>query len=118
VSNRAGLPITAEIAGASLHEISLVGETVKSSFLPNSPNCLIDDSRYDTDSLDDGPRIGHGSRSTRTLAMQIRALESTPFVPLRDSGGSGQPMRRAIRPKLFLIPRAAPRCWKSVSCVL
>ena len=52
IADRFGLPVAAGIASASPHEVTLVEETIDSSFLEHAPDRLIGDRAYDSDPLD------------------------------------------------------------------
>jgi transposase len=49
---RSGLPVAVHAASASPHEVTLVEETLKHSFIGEKPNRLIGDRAYDSDPLD------------------------------------------------------------------
>ncbi len=52
VANNASLPLAIHAASAAPHEITLVGETLVQSFIPEQPERLIGDKAYDSDPLD------------------------------------------------------------------
>lgn len=52
IADAHGLPISVCIASASPHEVTLVEQTVDSSFLEHAPERLIGDRAYDSDPLD------------------------------------------------------------------
>jgi len=52
VADNASLPLAIYAASASPHEVSLVGETLVQSFVPEQPERLIGDKAYDSDPLD------------------------------------------------------------------
>jgi len=52
VADNASLPLAIHAASASPHEITLVGETLVQSFIPEQPERLIGDKAYDSDPLD------------------------------------------------------------------
>ena len=52
VADASGLPVAAHVESASPHEIKLVEATIESSFVVHTPERLIGDKAYDSDSLD------------------------------------------------------------------
>ena len=52
VADNASLPLAIHAASASPHEVTLVGETLLQSFIPEQPARLIGDKAYDSDPLD------------------------------------------------------------------
>lgn len=52
VADGSGLPVSVHTADASPHEITLVEETLASSFAPGEPERLVGDRAYDSDPLD------------------------------------------------------------------
>ena len=53
IADAHGLPISVCIASASPHEVTLVEQTVDSTFLKHAPDKLIGDRAYDSDPLDE-----------------------------------------------------------------
>ncbi len=69
LADASGLPLAVCAASASPHEVTLVGETLRASFVDGKPERLIGDRTYDSDPRDSGasrkeerPRSGHGRR--------------------------------------------------------
>lgn len=58
VADRSGLPIALHIESASPHEVTLVEDTLATTFLGDLPERLIGDRVYDTDRLDEVLRDG------------------------------------------------------------
>ena len=52
LADRSGLPVAVLTASASLHEVTLVKETLGASFVSEKPERLIGDRAYDSDQLD------------------------------------------------------------------
>ena len=52
LADGSGLPLAVHVASASPHEVTLVGETLASSFVGEQPERLIGDRAYDSDPLD------------------------------------------------------------------
>ena len=52
LADGSGLPLAVHAASASPHEVTLVGETLASSFVGEQPERLIGDRAYDSDPLD------------------------------------------------------------------
>jgi transposase len=52
LADGSGLPLAVHAASASPHEVTLVGETLASSFVGEQPERLIGDRAYDSDLLD------------------------------------------------------------------
>ena len=52
LADGSGLPLAVHAASASPHEVTLVGETLASSFVGELPERLIGDRAYDSDPLD------------------------------------------------------------------
>jgi transposase len=52
ITDGAGLPIALTTASASPHEVTLVEQTLRGSFLLDLPTRLIGDAAYDSDALD------------------------------------------------------------------
>ncbi|MFQ5745190.1 MAG: transposase, partial [Acidobacteriota bacterium] len=52
MADGSGLPVSVGIASASLHEVTLVAETIDNGFLDREPDRLIGDRAYDNDGLD------------------------------------------------------------------
>ncbi len=52
IAEGSGLPVSVHPASASLHEITLVEETLAAGFVPSEPERLVRDRAYDSDSLD------------------------------------------------------------------
>ena len=52
LADGSGLPLAVHMASASPHEVTLVGETLASSFVGEQPERLIGDRAYDSDPLD------------------------------------------------------------------
>ena len=52
LADGSGLPLAVHAASASPHEVTLVGETLASSFVGEQPKRLIGDRAYDSDPLD------------------------------------------------------------------
>ena len=52
IADASGIPVAAHIESASPHEVTLVEDTVDSSFTRYAPNKLIGDKAYDSDKLD------------------------------------------------------------------
>ena len=52
LADGSGLPLAVHAASASPHEVTLVGETLASSFVGEQPERLIGDQAYDSDPLD------------------------------------------------------------------
>jgi transposase len=52
LADGSGLPLALHVASASPHEVTLVGETLASSFVGEQPERLIGDRAYDSDPLD------------------------------------------------------------------
>jgi transposase len=52
VADNASLPLAIHAASAAPHEVTLVGETLLQSFVPEQPERLIGDKAYDSDPLD------------------------------------------------------------------
>jgi transposase len=52
LADGSGLPLAVHVASASPHEVTLVGETLASSFVGEQPGRLIGDRAYDSDPLD------------------------------------------------------------------
>ena len=52
VADGSGLPISVHAVDASPHEVTLVEETLKASFVEAKPERLIGDRAYDSDPLD------------------------------------------------------------------
>jgi hypothetical protein len=52
LADSSGLPLTVYVASASPHEVTLVGETLASSFVREQPEQLIGDQAYGSDPLD------------------------------------------------------------------
>lgn len=53
IADRAGLPISIHIEGASPHEVTLVESTLENRFLAELPEKMIGDKAYDSDPLDE-----------------------------------------------------------------
>jgi transposase len=75
VADGHGLPIAVDVASASPHEIKLVHSTLKASFLHESPQRLIGDKAYDSDTLradlaGDGIELITRQRSNRKVKTQ------------------------------------------------
>ena len=47
-----GVPVAADVASASPHEVTLVDDVIDSAFVEHAPDRLIEDKAYDSDSLD------------------------------------------------------------------
>ncbi len=52
LADASGLPLSVCAASASPHEVTLVGETLRASFVEGKPQRLIGDRAYDSDPLD------------------------------------------------------------------
>ncbi len=52
LADASGLPLSVCAASASPHEVTLVGETLRASFVEGKPERLIGDRAYDSDPLD------------------------------------------------------------------
>jgi len=52
LADGSGLPLAVHASSASPHEVTLVGETLASSFVAEQPERLIGDRAYDSDPLD------------------------------------------------------------------
>jgi transposase len=52
VADASGLPVATHVESASPHEVKLVEATIESSFVVQTPERLIGDKAYDSDSLD------------------------------------------------------------------
>ena len=52
ISDASGLPIAANVECASPHEITLVKSTIKTLFTHQTPEKIIGDKAYDSDTLD------------------------------------------------------------------
>ena len=52
IADACGFPIAADIQSASPHEVKLVEKTIDKRFLNKTPDLLIGDKAYDSDSLD------------------------------------------------------------------
>ena len=53
IADASGLPVAAHVESASPHEVTLVEDTLDSSFTQYAPDKLIGDKAYDSDPLDD-----------------------------------------------------------------
>jgi len=53
IADASGLPVAAHVQSASPHEVTLVEDTIDSSFTQYAPDKLIGDKAYDSDTLDD-----------------------------------------------------------------
>jgi transposase len=52
IADAAGFPVAAHVASASPHEVTLIEDTIDSSFTENAPERLIGDKAYDSDGHD------------------------------------------------------------------
>jgi transposase len=52
IADASGFPIAAHIESASPHEVKLAEDTIDNRFLNKTPDLLIGDKAYDSDSLD------------------------------------------------------------------
>ena len=52
IADASGLPIAAHIQSASPHEVTLIEETLDSRFIEDTPERMIGDKVYDSDTLD------------------------------------------------------------------
>jgi transposase len=86
VADNASLPLAIHAASASPHEVSLVGETLLQSFIPEQPKRLIGDKAYDSDPLDE---------QLDELGIELIAPHKSNRVkaPTQD----GRPLRRYKR---------------------
>jgi transposase len=64
LADGSGLPLAVHAASASPHEVTLVGETLASSFVGEQPERLIGDRAYDSDPLD----AAHGAQGVEMIA--------------------------------------------------
>ena len=53
IADASGVPVAADVASASPHEVTLVDATIDSGFVEHAPDRLIGDKAYDSDGLDD-----------------------------------------------------------------
>lgn len=53
IGDASGLPVSAHVASASPHEVTLVEETIDASWIENAPERLVGDKAYDSDTLDE-----------------------------------------------------------------
>lgn len=53
VADRSGLPLAARTASASPHDVTLLKETLRARFIKETPERVIGDRAYDSDSLDE-----------------------------------------------------------------
>lgn len=53
IADASGLPVATHAESASPHEVTLVEDTIDSSFTQYAPDTLIGDKAYDSDKLDD-----------------------------------------------------------------
>lgn len=53
IGDASGLPVAAHVASASPHEVTLVEETINSSWIEEKPERMIGDKAYDSDKLDE-----------------------------------------------------------------
>lgn len=84
IADALGLPISVCIASASPHEVTLVEQTVDSTFLDHAPDRLIGDRAYDSDPLDE--RLLE-ERNVEMLAPHRSRRRRTPTQ-------DGRPLRR------------------------
>ena len=84
IADALGLPISVCIASASPHEVTLVEQTVDSTFLDHAPDRLIGGRAYDSDPLDE--RLLE-ERNVEMLAPHRSRRRRTPTQ-------DGRPLRR------------------------
>ncbi len=84
IADAHGLSISVCIASASPHEVTLVEQTVDSSFLEHAPDKLIGDRAYDSDPLDERLLVERGVE----MVSPHRSSRRRP--PTQD----GRPLRR------------------------
>ena len=53
IADASGIPVAANVASASPHEVTLVDQTIDSGFVEHAPDRLIGDKAYDSDGLDE-----------------------------------------------------------------
>lgn len=53
IADASGVPVAADVASASPHEVTLVDATIDSGFVEHAPDRLIGDKAYDSDGLDE-----------------------------------------------------------------
>ena len=84
IADAHGLPISVCIASASPHEVTLVEQTVDSSFLEHAPDKLIGDRAYESDPPDE-----------RVLAeRRVEMISSHRASRRRPPTQDGRPLRR------------------------
>jgi transposase len=87
IANRDSLPLSVHVASASPHEVTLVEETLDSTFTKNLPDRIIGDKAYDSDPLDE--------RIQRERSVQIIAPNKSNRVKRKSQ--DGRPLRRYKR---------------------
>jgi transposase len=53
IADSSGIPVSADVASASPHEVTLVDTTIDNGFVTQAPERLIGDKAYDSDGLDE-----------------------------------------------------------------
>lgn len=86
VADGSGLPVAVHTASASPHEVTLVQETLSSTFTPQRPERLIGDKAYDSDPLDE-------ALAQQGIEMIAPHRENRTRPPTQD----GRPLRRYRR---------------------
>lgn len=87
ITDSNGLPISASIASASPHEVKLVEQAIKESFVEETPARIIGDRAYDSDPLDKEMRDKYG------IEIVAPHKENRKKAPTQD----GRVLRRYIR---------------------
>jgi len=86
VADGSGLPVAVHTASASPHEVTLVQETLSSTFTSQRPERLIGDKAYDSDPLDE-------ALAQQGIEMIAPHRENRTKPPTQD----GRPLRRYRR---------------------
>ena len=84
MADRSGLPLALHTTGASPHEVTLVGDTLRSRLIEDLPQHLIGDKAYDSDGLD----TELAQQGTEMIAPNRRGRKKTQ---------DGRPLRRYKR---------------------
>jgi len=83
IADAHGLPISVCIASASPHEVTLVEQTIDSTFLQHAPDKLIGDRAYDSDPLDERLLEERGVEMISPHRSSRRSLPTQDGRPLR-----------------------------------